>query len=87
MISRSRKSTYNLEILAKALGMNIHENKWLFKEQETTLIIMTAFGGKKNVYAVQCRWLQNRLILSGVYVKLPLNVMNLDFVKETLTMR
>ena len=47
MISRSTKSTYNLGILAKALGMNIHENKWLFKEQETILNIMTAFGGEK----------------------------------------
>ena len=32
VISRSRNSTYNLRILAKALGINIHENKWLFKE-------------------------------------------------------
>ena len=55
VISRSRKSTYNLGILAKALGKNIHENKWVFKEQETILNIMTAFRGEKmrtqyNVY-------------------------------------
>ena len=48
VISGSRKFTYNLGILAKALGMNIHENKWLFKEQETILLnIMAAFGGEK----------------------------------------
>ena len=34
---------YNLRILTKVLGINIHENKWLFKEQETILNIMTAF--------------------------------------------
>ena len=43
VISRSKKSMYNLRILAKVLGINIHENKWLFKEQETILNIMTAF--------------------------------------------
>ena len=47
VISRSRKSTYNLRILAKALGINIHENKWLFKEQEMILRVMTAFKGEK----------------------------------------
>ena len=47
MINRSRKSTYNLGILAKALRMSVHENKWLFKEHETILNITTAFGGEK----------------------------------------
>ena len=47
VISRSRKSTYNLRILAKALGINIHENKWLFKELETILRVLTALKGEK----------------------------------------
>ena len=47
VISRSRKSTYNLRMLAKALGIYVHENKPPFKEQETILNVMTAFKGEK----------------------------------------
>ena len=46
MINKCRKATHNLEILADFGGVELHKNKWLCKEQEFILNIMTAFEGQ-----------------------------------------
>ena len=46
MINRCRKPTQNLKKLADFAGVELHKSKWLCKEQEPILNIMTAFEGQ-----------------------------------------
>ena len=46
MINKCRKPTHNLKALANFAGVELHKNKWLCKEQESILNIMTAFEGQ-----------------------------------------
>ena len=45
VLNKCRKSTNKLNALADILGVKIHKNKWLFKEQESLQKIMDVFKG------------------------------------------
>ena len=45
VINKCRKPTHNLKILADFAEVELQKNKWLCKEQESILNIMTAFKG------------------------------------------
>ena len=46
VINRSRKPARNLEILANFAGIELHQNKWLCKEQDSIQSIRDAFHGE-----------------------------------------
>ena len=47
MINKCLKPSHNLRSLAEFVGVEPHKKKWLSKEQESILNIMTAFEGNK----------------------------------------
>ena len=50
MINKSRKPTTNLINLAKCLGIELHKNKWLCKEEDTLRQIMQTFNGEEMIH-------------------------------------
>ena len=50
MINKCRKPTPNLINLTKCLGIELHKNKWLRKEQEDLGQIMQAFNGEETIH-------------------------------------
>ena len=46
-MNKCRKSTNKLNAHADILGVKIHKNKWLFKEQESPQNIMDVFKGEE----------------------------------------
>ena len=50
MINKSRKPKTNLINLAKCLGIELHKNKWLCKEEDTLRQIMQAFNGEEMIH-------------------------------------
>ena len=47
VLNKCRKSTNKLNALADILGVKIHKNKWLLKEQESLQNIMDVFKGEE----------------------------------------
>ena len=47
VINKFRKPSHNLRSLAEFVEVELYKNKWLSKEQESILNIVTAFEGKK----------------------------------------
>ena len=50
VINKYRKPTPNLINLTKCLGIDLHKNKWLCKEQDTLRQIMQAFKGEEMIH-------------------------------------
>ena len=46
VINKCKKPTSSLKKLAEFAGVELHENKWLFKEQESILSIIDVFKGE-----------------------------------------
>ena len=50
VINKYSKPTPNLINLAKCLGIELHKNKWLCKEQDTLRQIMQAFNSEEMIH-------------------------------------
>ena len=81
VINKCRTPTPNLINLKECLGIELHKNKWLSKEQDILTKIMQAFNGDEMV-------LENtELTYIFQNIHWPLNVMSLSIVTEILDAR